>query len=353
MQQNPHNPVCSLESGGALNAYYATGAHLSVASGRLSYTFGFKGPAMTVDTACSSSLVTTHLAARGLERGECEAAGSVGVNLTLVHSWTRACLRAGMLSEEGRCKTLDAFANGYVRAEAVGAVMLALATADEPSSAWQALALLAGSAVNQDGRSSSLTAPNGPSQQEVVRAALAAGKHGAWEVANLQMHGTGTSLGDPIEVGAAAAVLLKPSGNSSSCGGGSSPPMRPVPLVLTAAKSFMGHAEPAAGVVGLTRLALALGEAFLDPVLHLTSGEKERGGWGHRLIPEYSTSISSFSLLYSQSLRGICDGSRHPTRPCLPHFSTSPASQRRICHLCLLGWRQLVCFPGYQCSCAG
>lgn len=100
----------SLEAGGALNAYYATGAHLSVASGRLSYTFGFKGPAVTVDTACSSSLVTTHLAARGLERGECEAAGSVGVNLTIVHSWTRACLRAGMLADDGRCKTLDASA---------------------------------------------------------------------------------------------------------------------------------------------------------------------------------------------------------------------------------------------------
>ncbi len=98
------------ETGSALNTYYATGSHLSVTSGRLSYTHGFKGPALTVDTACSSSLVTTHLAGRSLYEGECRVAGSIGVNLTLVHSWTRACLRAGMLAEDGHCKTMDASA---------------------------------------------------------------------------------------------------------------------------------------------------------------------------------------------------------------------------------------------------
>ncbi len=98
------------ETGSALNTYYATGSHLSVTSGRLSYTHGFKGPALTVDTACSSSLVTTHLASRSLYEGECRVAGSIGVNLTLVHSWTRACLRAGMLAEDGHCKTMDASA---------------------------------------------------------------------------------------------------------------------------------------------------------------------------------------------------------------------------------------------------
>jgi acyl transferase domain-containing protein len=98
------------ETGSALNTYYATGSHLSVTSGRLSYTHGFKGPALTVDTACSSSLVTTHLASRSLYEGECRVAGSIGVNLSLVHSWTRACLRAGMLAEDGHCKTMDASA---------------------------------------------------------------------------------------------------------------------------------------------------------------------------------------------------------------------------------------------------
>ena len=125
--------------------------------------------------------------------------------------------------------------------------------------AWQSLALLAGSAVNQDGRSSSLTAPNGPSQQEAMHAALRSGDLAAWQIAHLQMHGTGTPLGDPIEVGAAAAVLLKAGLPRSA------------PLHLTAAKSFMGHAEPAAGIVGIAKLALILGQQAADPILHLTS----------------------------------------------------------------------------------
>ncbi len=98
------------ETGSALNTYYATGSHLSVTSGRISYSFGFKGPAITVDTACSSSLVSTHLAANAIQEQSCETAGTLGVNLALVHSWTRACLRAGMLADDGRCKTLDSSA---------------------------------------------------------------------------------------------------------------------------------------------------------------------------------------------------------------------------------------------------
>jgi hypothetical protein len=122
--------------------------------------------------------------------------------------------------------------------------------------------VLAGTAVNQDGRSSSLTAPNGPSQQEVIHAALRSGGLAAWEVGHLQMHGTGTPLGDPIEVGAAAAALLRGAG----AGG-----RRAAPLQLSAAKSFMGHAEPAAGIVGLTRLSLILGQSSVDPLLTLTA----------------------------------------------------------------------------------
>ena len=189
-----------------------------------------------------------------------------------MHSWTRACLRAGMLSENGRCKTLDASADGYVRAEGVGAAMLALVQpwasrsmavqmpGDAASaSAWNALTLLAGSAVNQDGRSSSLTAPNGPSQHEAMHAALQSGDLLASQVSHLQMHGTGTPLGDPIEVGAAAAVLMKPG------------LARSAPLHLTAAKSFMGHAEPAAGIVGVIKLALIASQCQADPVLHLAA----------------------------------------------------------------------------------
>ena len=134
-----------------------------------------------------------------------------------------------------------------------------LAGSDLAQHSAEQLAVLAGSAINQDGRSSSLTAPNGPSQQDVMRAALVAASLQAWEVGHLQMHGTGTSLGDPIEVGAAAAVLLRKEMHRMS------------PLQLKAAKSMMGHAEPAAGIVGVTQLALLLGRQGVDPLLHLTS----------------------------------------------------------------------------------
>ena len=261
------------ETGSALNTYYATGSHLSVTSGRLSYTHGFKGPAMTVDTACSSSLVTTHLAARSLFDGESIVSGTVGVNLTLVHSWTRACLRAGMLADDGRCKTLDASADGYVRAEAIGALILTLITPSKTDRGgtrgenvisdvhgrdyWNSLVVLAGTAVNQDGRSSSLTAPNGPAQQEVIMSAIQDSGIASAQVAQLQMHGTGTPLGDPIELGAVSAVLLRPGS------------LRKWPLQLSAAKSFMGHGEPAAGIVGLTRLAICLGNLESDSFVSL------------------------------------------------------------------------------------
>jgi len=179
--------------------------------------------------------------------------------------------KAGMLAADGRCKTLDASADGYVRGEAIGALLLR--AVQQGSSAASALALFCSSAVNQDGRSSSLTAPNGPSQQEVMRAALGIAGLSATDVTALGMHGTGTALGDPIEVGAAAAVL-----NSGS---------RPAPLVLMASKSWIGHAEPAAGLVGLTHAQLAVTQARKLPILHLGGTnqyvtalmERQPGAW--------------------------------------------------------------------------
>ncbi|KAI8473976.1 MAG: thiolase-like protein, partial [Monoraphidium minutum] len=234
-----------------ISAFYATGAHLSVAAGRISFTFGLRGAAVAVDTACSSGLVAAHLAARALGGpGGAAMAAAGGVNLTLAPSWTLACNRAGMLAADGRCKALDAAADGYVRAEAAGLMILVPAAALAAASAAP-LALLAGSAVNQDGRSSSLTAPNGPSQQAAIRAALASAGAAASEVALLDLHGTGTPLGDPIEVGAATAVLLGgggAKGAAAPAGGGGG---RAAPLLMSAAKSQLGHAEPAAGMVGL------------------------------------------------------------------------------------------------------
>jgi len=181
----------------ALTAYSATATTLSVVSGRLSYTFGLSGPAVSVDTACSSALVAIHAAANALKLQQCASTMTGGVNLTLSPDTPAMFSRAGMLSPEGRCKTLDAAADGYVRAEAVGVMMLqAYAAGDAGSAAGSTLAVLAGSAVNQDGRSSSLTAPNGPAQQEVLRAALAAGGLTPADMTGLSMHGTGTPLGE-------------------------------------------------------------------------------------------------------------------------------------------------------------
>jgi acyl transferase domain-containing protein len=224
-----------------VSAYSATGGALSVASGRLSYTFGFRGPAVSVDTACSSSLVAAHLAAGNVFAGVCSGGLTAGAGLLLSPDTTAMFHKAGMLAADGRCKTLDAAADGYVRGEAVGAVLMQALQGLLTGS----LAVFVGSAVNQDGRSSSLTAPNGPSQQEVARQVLAAARLAAADVAQVQMHGTGTPLGDPIEAGAAAAVLVDGA-------------RRALPLSAFTSKAWLGHTEAAAGVMGLTHSTAAL-----------------------------------------------------------------------------------------------
>lgn len=242
-----------------VTAYTGTGTSSSVLSGRVSFTFGLQGPALTIDTACSSSLSGIHMAFNALVLGQCEAALGSGVNL-LLHPETLAILqKAGMLTMDGRCKTLSSTADGYVRAEAVGTLLLQTGE----TTASECLAILAGSAVNQDGRSSSLTAPNGPAQQSVVRAALQTSHLEGWQVSALQMHGTGTALGDPIEIGAAHASLVQHEGRMNGNRD------RTQPLVLLASKSWMGHAEPGAGVAGLIHAQVSLSSAFQLPILHL------------------------------------------------------------------------------------
>ena len=225
-------------------AQTAAGVSLSVASGRLAFCFNLKGPTLSIDTACSSSLVATHLGARAMGAGECRSAAVCGVNLTLLALTTAMFQRAGMLAPDGRCKTLDASADGYVRAEGCEVIMLTCSA--------EAGVALGGSAVNQDGRSSSLTAPNGPSQQGVIGSALKDGGVFASDVTSLQMHGTGTALGDPIEVGGLLGAL-----------GGSGT------LVLGAIKSFVGHAECAAGAAGLVHAAASLCRRQVMSVMHL------------------------------------------------------------------------------------
>jgi acyl transferase domain-containing protein/SAM-dependent methyltransferase len=238
-----------------IDAYSALGNAFSVAAGRLSYFLGVHGPSMTVDTACSASLVAAHLACHSLRSGECTLALAAGVNLILSPEVNINFSKSRMLAPDGRCKTFDAGADGYVRGEGCGVVILKTLSAAQ-ADGNRILAVIRGSAVNQDGRSGGLTAPNGPAQETVIRAALAAAGVAPHEVGYLEAHGTGTSLGDPIEVRAACAVLCK-----------DRPPE--FPLAIGSVKTNIGHLEAAAGVAGLLKVVLALQKRQIPPHLHL------------------------------------------------------------------------------------
>lgn len=242
---------------GAGDAYKTTGKCFSVAAGRISFAYGLKGPAAAIDTACSSSLSAIHLSKNLLVDEGCSAAIVTAALLTLDYTTIGMLVAASMLSPDGRCKTLDESADGYGRGEA--AVTLRLALYGTSSSA---MTIIEGSAVNQDGRSGSLTAPHGPSQKAVVTRALQNGVIGPDTISGIEMHGTGTPLGDPIEVGALTAVFNNASDSHSgwSCH----------VIHLGAAKTQMGHAEPAAGAVGIQRAAVSLVAGFVMGTLHLS-----------------------------------------------------------------------------------
>lgn len=238
-----------------IGAHDSTGQATSAAAGRLSYTLGFQGPCVAVDTACSSSLVAVHLACQALRARECEFAVAGGVNVILAPETTIAFSKTRMLSPTGRCKTFDARADGYVRGEGCGMVVLKRFS-DAIRDRDNVLALIRGSAVNQDGRSSSLTAPNGLAQEAVIRRALeVAGVHPT-EVDYVEAHGTGTALGDPIEVEALGNVLAE----------GRDPA---APFLVGSVKTNIGHLEAAAGVAGLIKVILSIQHEEIPPHLHL------------------------------------------------------------------------------------
>jgi acyl transferase domain-containing protein len=237
-----------------LDVYFATGNAHNVVAGRLSYVLGLRGPSVAVDTACSSSLTAVHLACQSLRLGESDLALAGGVNALLRPDAFMIFTRWGMLAPDGRCKTFDARADGFVRSEGCGIVVLkrlsdALAAGD------RVLALIRGSAVNQDGASSGLTVPNGLAQQALVRQALAAAGIAPAGVDYVEAHGTGTSLGDPIELEALDAVLNE----------GRAPDR---PLVVGSVKTNLGHCESASGVAGLIKVVLALQHETIPPHLH-------------------------------------------------------------------------------------
>jgi acyl transferase domain-containing protein/NADPH:quinone reductase-like Zn-dependent oxidoreductase/SAM-dependent methyltransferase len=237
-----------------LDAYYASGIAHSIVSGRLSYFLGLQGPSLTIDTACSSSLVATHLAVQSLRNGECRMALAGGVNLMLSPDNYVALSKYGMLAQDGRCRTFDADADGFVRGEGCGMIVLKRLS-DAQADGDRILAVIRGSALNQDGPSSGLTAPNGPAQQAVIRAALENGSVEPGQVSYIETHGTGTSLGDPIEVQAIGAAL---------CVGRASDN----PLAIGSVKTNIGHLEATAGIAGLMKAVLCLQHREIPPHLH-------------------------------------------------------------------------------------
>ncbi len=253
-----------------IDAWVSTGNAHGSAAGRLSYFFDWRGPCLAVDTACSSSLVALHLSVQALRNEECQAALVAGVNLILSPELSISLSQAGMLSPEGLCKTFSDRADGFVRGEGCGAILLkrlsrAIADGDRVH------CVIRGTATNQDGRSIGLTAPNGLAQQAVIRAALANAQLGPSQISYLEAHGTGTALGDPIEMNALESVFAA---NRSS----------EKPLWVGSVKTNFGHLEGGAGIAGIIKTALSLSKQTIPPHLHcVTPSAKIDWDWPVKL----------------------------------------------------------------------
>lgn len=232
-----------------IDAYSLTGTTFSTACGRISYTFGFEGPSMAIDTACSSALTAFHVACKGIRNGEADAAIVAGVNIILTPNIHVCFSKLQAISPDGCSKTFDASANGYCRGEGAAVVILKklkLALRDNDN----ILAVVRGTSVNQDGKSNGLTAPSGLAQQKVIINALQDAKLNALDIDYIEMHGTGTPLGDPIEVKALSETY---------CSGRK----KDNPLLIGSVKSNIGHLEAAAGMASIIKVILSFKNGML------------------------------------------------------------------------------------------
>ena len=245
----------SYQDRGVIDAYSNTGGSSSIAANRISYSFDLRGPSVAVDTACSSSLVAVHLACEAVRRGEAEMALAGGVNAILMPDFSVAFSQLGVLSPDGRCKTFDAAANGYVRSEGAGMVLIK-PLADAIRDGDLVYAVIRGTALNQDGRTPGLTVPSGAAQEALVREACRRAGVDPASIQYVEAHGTGTPVGDPIEANALGAVL--------SAG-------RPAdrPCWIGSVKTNIGHLEAAAGIASLIKVSLALHHRRIPAHLHL------------------------------------------------------------------------------------
>lgn len=240
-----------------IEAHTATGSMMTMLSNRISYAFDFRGPSASVDTACSSSLVAVHLACQSLRNGDCRVALAGGVNVMTTPEYTIAESKGGFLSPDGRSKAFDARANGYVRGEGAGVVILK-PLADALRDGDPVYAVIRATAVNQDGRSNGITVPRREAQEALIREAFRrAGVRGG-DIQYVEAHGTGTPVGDPIEANALGTVLSEGRAEGSEC-------------IVGSVKTNIGHLEAAAGIAGLIKASLCLKNRAIPPNLHFTS----------------------------------------------------------------------------------
>ncbi len=308
-----------------LDNYAITGLPLNVAAGRIAYTFGLTGPCMSIDTACSSSLVAIHQACQSLRQKECKMALAGGVNLILLPDSMILTSKAKMLSVDGRCKTFDATADGMSRGEGCGMLLLKCLS-DAQADGDNILAVIRGSAINHDGPSSGLTVPNGFSQEKVIRQALKMAKLEPSDISYIEAHGTGTPLGDPIELRSLARVF----GKDDS---------REQPLNVGSVKTNLSHLETAAGVSGLIKTVLQLQHQQIVPHLHLKNPTTEFNWEDTPLV--VPTELTSWEVKKGSRIAGINSFGASGTNahiileeaPTQIKGNTPQDSQERPCHI--------------------